>query len=142
MQSHKSETQMEERFEEHFRKKFPPDQKRGTSGVIHSAFGEKIKNCLKNPELFSKEFRHYVKKKKFRVFEIPSIGLKDVLVLPRSESDKEVLHAINKLAMVAIAFVYSYITLLYIADSNSMPMHACMHEFSYSLFTMVITESC
>ena len=124
MQSHESETQMEERFEEHVRKKFPPDQRRGTSGVIYSAFGEKIKNCLKNPELFSKEFRHYVKKKKFRVFEIPSIGLKDVLVLPRSESDKEVLHAINKLAMVAIAFVYSYITLLYIADSNSMPMHA------------------
>ena len=28
--------------------------------------------------------------KKFRVFEIPSIGLKDVLVIPRSESDKEV----------------------------------------------------
>ena len=91
MQSHESETRMEERFEEHVRKKFPPDQKRGTSGVINVAFGEKIKNCLKNPELFSKEFRHYVKKKKFRVFEIPSLGLKDVLVLPRSESDKEVL---------------------------------------------------
>ena len=49
----------------------------------------KIKNCLKNPELFSMEFRHYVQKK-FCVFEIPSIGLKDVLVVPRSELDKEV----------------------------------------------------
>ena len=72
------------------KKKFPPDQKRSTSGVIYAAFGEKIKNCLKNPELYSKEFRHYVNKKKFRVFEILSIGLKDVLVIPRSESDKEV----------------------------------------------------
>ena len=35
--------------------------------VIYSAFGEKIKNCLKTPETFSKEFRHYVKKKKFRL---------------------------------------------------------------------------
>ena len=53
---------------------------------------KKTKNCLKNPELFSKEFQHYVKKNKFRVFEIPSISLKDVMVIymPRSESDKEV----------------------------------------------------
>ena len=64
-------------------------QKHSTSGVIYAAFGEKIKNCLKIPELFSKKFCHYVKKK-FRVFEILSIGLQDVLVVPRSESDKEV----------------------------------------------------
>ena len=90
MQSHDNATRMEERFEEYVKKKFPRDQKRSTSGVMYAAFGEKIKNCLKNPELYSKEFRHHVKKKKFRVFEIPSIGLKDVLVIPRSESDKEV----------------------------------------------------
>ena len=89
MESHDNATQMEERFEEHVKKKFPSEQKRSTSGVNYATFGEKIKNCLKNPELFSKEFRHYVKKN-FRVFEIPSIGLKDVLVIPRSDSDKEV----------------------------------------------------
>ena len=71
MQSHDNATRMEERFEEHVKKKFPPDQKRSTSGVMYAAFGENIKNYLKNPELHSKEFRHYVKKKKFRVFEIP-----------------------------------------------------------------------
>ena len=71
-------------------KKIPPEQKRSTSGVIYAAFGEKIKKCLKNPEVFPKEFRHYVKKKNFRVFEIPYLGLKDVLVIPRSESDKKV----------------------------------------------------
>ena len=50
---------MEERpFEEHAKKKLPPDQKCSTSGVIYSAFSEKIKNCLKIPEVFSKEFRH------------------------------------------------------------------------------------
>ena len=90
MESHGEATQMEQRFKEHVKKKFPPEQKRSTSGVIYAAFGEKIKNCLKNPELFSKQFRHYVKKKNFRVSEIPSIGLKDVLVIRRSESDEEV----------------------------------------------------
>ena len=60
-------TQMEERFEEHVNKKFLPDQKLSISGVIYSAFGEKIKNCFKTPEAFSKEFRHYAKKKKFQV---------------------------------------------------------------------------
>ena len=45
---------MEERFEEYI-KKFPPEEKRGTSGVCYAAFGVKIKKCLKNPELFSKE---------------------------------------------------------------------------------------
>ena len=81
--SHDEATQMEQRFKEHVKRKFPPEQKRSTSGVIYAAFGERIKKCLKNAEVFSKEFRHYVKKKNFRVFEIPSIGLKDVLVIPR-----------------------------------------------------------
>ena len=99
MQSDDNAIQMEERFEEHVKKKFPPDEKRGTSGVCYAAFGDKIKKCLKNPELFSKEFRFYVKKKKFRVFEIPSLGLKDVLVIPRSESDKQV---IKQLCMSAL----------------------------------------
>ena len=96
MQSHNN-VMMEERFEEHMKKKSPPDEKCSTSDVISAAFGAKIKKYLKNPELFSKEFRRYVKKKKFRVFEIPSIGLKDVLVITRSESDREVFSRYMKL---------------------------------------------
>ena len=56
MQSHDNATRMEERFEDHVKTKFPPDQKRSTRGVMYAAFVEKIKNCLKNPELYSKEF--------------------------------------------------------------------------------------
>ena len=59
---------LEERFEEYIKKKFPPDQKHSTNGIIHAGFGEKIINCLRNPRLFSKEFRHYVKKNKFSVY--------------------------------------------------------------------------
>ena len=72
MQSCDNATWMEEKFEEYIRKKFPPNQKRSSSVIIYAAFGEKIKKISKNPELYSKEFRHYVKKK-FWVFEILSI---------------------------------------------------------------------
>ena len=43
MQSHDNATRMEERFEEYVKKKFPPDQKRSTSGVMYAAFGEKLR---------------------------------------------------------------------------------------------------
>ena len=36
--------------------KFPSDGKRGTSGVIHAAYAEKIKKCLKNPNKFPKHY--------------------------------------------------------------------------------------
>ena len=73
---------MEEKFNDYLYKKFPAHKKRGTSGVFHVEFGRKIKDCLRNPESFSTQFRHYVRKKKFRTFELPSLGLKDVLVIP------------------------------------------------------------
>ena len=47
---------------------------------------ERIKDCLRNPGSFSRQFRHYVRKKKFHTFELPSLGLKDVLVMPKPDS--------------------------------------------------------
>ena len=76
---------MEEEFNQYVLKRFPTNEKRGTSGVIHIELGRKIKDCLRNPSLFSANFRHYVIKKKFRVFDLPSLGLKDVLVVPKAE---------------------------------------------------------
>ena len=80
---------IEEKFAQYIKAKFPSDGKRGSSGVIHAAYADKIKQCLKDPEKFPKEFRYFVRKKNFRTFELPSLGLKDVLVIPRSEN-KEV----------------------------------------------------
>ena len=73
---------MEEKFTEYIEAKFPCDGKRGTSGAIRAAYADKIKQCLKNP---AKEFRYFVRKKKIRTFELPSLGLKDVLVIPRKQ---------------------------------------------------------
>ena len=76
---------MEEKFNEYVLKKFPTDSRRGTSGVIHIEFGTRIKDCLKNSESFPTQFCHYVRKKKFRTFDLPSLGLKDVLVIPKPD---------------------------------------------------------
>ena len=59
---------------------------RDYSGVICAAYADKIKQRLKNPDKFSKGFRYFVRKKNFLTFELPSLGLKDVLVIPRSEN--------------------------------------------------------
>ena len=74
---------LEERFEEYIKKKFPPDQKHSTNGIIYAGFGEKIINCLKNPRLFSKEFPMWRRINfTYSYMEKPSKGLKDVLVVP------------------------------------------------------------
>ena len=92
MQSPNSAMWIEERCEKYITKKFPPDQKYSTSGVIDAAFDENIRNCLKTLNFFLRCFdTTYVHKKKFCIFEIPSIGLKDVFIIPsQSELDREV----------------------------------------------------
>jgi len=77
---------MEETFNDYEYKKFSTDSKRETSGLIHIELGSKIKDCLRNPESFSTQFRHYVRKKKFRTCDLLSIGLKDVLTIPKPDS--------------------------------------------------------
>ena len=94
---------MEKKFNDYVFKKFPTDSKRGTSGVIHIEFGRKIKDCLRNPESFSTQFNHYVRKKKFRTFDLPSLGLKDVLVMPKPDI-KAV--SIKNYASIYVCIVY------------------------------------
>ena len=46
---------MEGKFTQYIEAKFPSDGKRGTSGVIHAAYADKIKQCiLKIPTIFQK----------------------------------------------------------------------------------------
>ena len=56
---------MEEKFTPYIEAKFPSYGERGTSGVIHAAYADKIKQYLKDPEKFPKEFRYFVRKKFF-----------------------------------------------------------------------------
>ena len=59
------------------------------SKVISRDKGEKIVKLLKGtsfPEPIDPHFRFWVKKRKFRLMDYPSLGLKDVLCLPTKET--------------------------------------------------------
>ena len=55
---------------------------RGTSGVFYKDFGDKIKAAIKDPSSVDKNLRFFVKKSGFQISNIPSLGARDVLVVP------------------------------------------------------------
>ena len=66
---------------------FPP-LKEELSGVFHKEFGDKIKAAIKDPSSVDKNTRFFVKKKGFQILNIPSLGARDVLVIPVKEQVK------------------------------------------------------
>lgn len=71
----------ESEFTAYLAEKFPSSS-RGTSGVFHKDFGEKIIGALKDPSSVDKNLRFYIKKNKFKILNLPSLGAHDVLVVP------------------------------------------------------------
>eukprot|EP00731_Ephydatia_muelleri_P003548 Em0001g3548a len=80
------EPDREKEFRTFLAEKFPT-VKRGTSGVFHKEFGDKIKAAIKDPLSVDKNMRFFVKKKGFQILNIPSLGARDVLVIPVKEQD-------------------------------------------------------
>ena len=78
------ELDREKEFRTFLAEKFP-SVKRGTSGVFHKEFGDKIKAAIKDPSSVDKNMRFFVKKKGFQILNIPSLGARDVLVIPVKE---------------------------------------------------------
>ena len=72
-------------FEKFVQQKFPPGSKRGTSGVFHKAFGEKVKAAIKDSSSADKNLRFFVKKTALQLLDLPSLGARDVLVVPAKE---------------------------------------------------------
>ena len=58
---------------------------RGTSGVFYKDFGDKIKAAIKDPSSVDKNLRFFVKKSGFQILNIPSLGARDVLVVPAKQ---------------------------------------------------------
>ena len=58
---------------------------RGTSGVFYKGLGEKIKAAIKDPSSVDKNLRFFVKKSGFQILNIPSLGARDVLVVPAKQ---------------------------------------------------------
>ena len=77
--SHKTE------FEKFILQKFPPDSKRGPSGVFYKAFGDKVKAAIKDPSCADKHLRFFVKKAVLQPLDISVLGARDVLVVPAKE---------------------------------------------------------
>ena len=78
------ELDREKEFRTFLAEKFP-SVKRGTSGVFLKG---KIKAAIKDPSSADKNMRFFVKKKGFQILNIPSLGARDVLVIPVKEQVK------------------------------------------------------
>ena len=78
------ELDREKEFRTFLAEKFP-SVKRGTSGVFHKEFGDKIKAAIKDPLSVDKNMRFFVR---FQILNIPSLGARDVLVIPVKEQVK------------------------------------------------------
>ena len=72
----------EAEFKRYLEERFPADAKRSTSGIITSSFGARIAEVVRNPTTGDKNIRFYVKKNRFQLLDLPSLGLKNVLVVP------------------------------------------------------------
>ena len=84
----------ESAFREYLDNTFPIDGKRTRSAVIRQALAEKIARYLKGSTQSSdKIFRHFVKKSGFELLDLPSVGIRDSLVVRVKEE-----HKVNKTA--------------------------------------------
>ena len=59
-----------------------------SSGVIDNQRKATILRCLHDSKSVDRKVRHYVKSKGFRLLDVPSLGLKAVLVIPVKDSEK------------------------------------------------------
>ena len=72
---------MEAEFGKYLEERFPSTDKR-TSGVIRASFGGRIIAVVWDPTAGDKNMRFYVKKRKFQFLDLPSLGMKNVMVVP------------------------------------------------------------
>jgi len=75
-------------FEEYVSASFPEDKKRNRSALVHRKLRDRIVSFLKGSfaEEADKAFRHYVKKKGFKLIDFPEAGIRDALVVPIEEN--------------------------------------------------------
>ncbi|KAL5468953.1 hypothetical protein EMCRGX_G030114 [Ephydatia muelleri] len=62
---------------------------RGTNGVFYKDFRDNIKAAKKDPSSVDKNLRFFVKKSGFQILNIPSLGARDVLVVPAKQQGLE-----------------------------------------------------
>lgn len=96
---------MQEAFDQFMLERFPLDAKRSSSGVVRAAFAEKIRHALKNPTAVDKNFRFYVKKTAFQVIDMASLGVQNVLVVPRKGTEVSTLAESAVLVLISACYI-------------------------------------
>ena len=76
----------ESAFRQYLENAFPIDGKRTRSAVIRQALAEKIASG--SAQNSDKIFRHFVKKSGFELLDLPSVGIRDALVVRVKEEHK------------------------------------------------------
>ena len=86
----KSEKDSDTVFLSYLESTFPPDAKKTRSAVIRKALAKRIVDHLKGlTEHDDKAFRHFVKKSCFQLLDLPSVGIRNVLVV-KLKQEKQV----------------------------------------------------
>ncbi len=78
--------EMEIEFNQYLADTFPEGSKRTRSALIRSNLADRIVKQLKTSADQDKNFRHFVKKSKFNLLDLPEAGLRDVLVAEVKET--------------------------------------------------------
>ena len=82
----------ESEFDAILSEKFPPNGKRGTSGVYYSAFGESVKQSLQKSCFVQHKVRQLIKRNKIQLMNLTCLDAEGVLV-PTKEQDWYCIHA-------------------------------------------------
>ena len=97
----------ESEFDAFLTEKFPPNERRGTSGVYYSAFGESVKQSLQNAVLCNTKMRQFIKRNKIQLMNLTCLDEDGVLVVPTKE---QVLYIVSYACRVLeFMFMYKYV---------------------------------
>ena len=99
-------------FEEYVDSLFPIGGKRSRRAAIRQGFAKRIVDHLKGKQDSDASFRHFVKKGGFALLDMPSAGIRDVLVVSLKEEKQVRFHSTYSIALMK-SYMYIY-TSLYI----------------------------
>ena len=114
----------ESAFKAYLDTNFPPNAKRTRSAVIRKKLAQKIINYLKGTctDIGVKAFRHFVKSSGFELLDLPSLGIRDALVV-KLKQPKQVC-VCNTLSSCAesnhilySADIYNYLSICFLMNS-------------------------
>ena len=79
---------VEESFNTFLSERFPPNAKWSTSGVFWAKFGRQVIQVLRGPAVGDKNLWFFIKKHGLQLQDLPSLGVKEALVVPVKKNAK------------------------------------------------------